>query len=157
MYGLSCYFVFSFVASSKLTIFRIILLYCYIWSLLFSRTRSLLVPYLNVSIESIDYILLSFELNTILLISSVETLYFSLLNLCCVFNISFINISLWILYGFFCRKGNHLYQFYFFLDGLVYSQVELLLNSSDNFQIFFFFYDTLFCAFCFFICTTVIY
>ena len=57
----------------------------------FSLTRSLLVPYAYVSIESIDCILLSsIELKAILLISSVKTLYLSRLNLCYVCNIIFL-------------------------------------------------------------------
>ena len=57
----------------------------------FSLTRSLLVPYAYVSIESIDCILLSsIELKAILLISSVKTLYLSLLNLYYVCNIIFL-------------------------------------------------------------------
>ena len=56
---------------------------------LLSLTKFLLVPYAYVSIESIDCILLSsFELKAILLISSVKTLCLSLLNLCCICNIS---------------------------------------------------------------------
>ena len=56
----------------------------------FSLTRSLLVSYPYVSIESIDCILLSsFEINAILLISSVK-ICFSLLNLCWVFNIDLL-------------------------------------------------------------------
>ena len=56
----------------------------------FSLTRSLLVPYAYVSIESIDCILLSFfALEAVLLISSAKALCLSLLNLCCVFNINF--------------------------------------------------------------------
>ena len=55
----------------------------------FLHRRSVLITCAYVSIESIDYILLSsFELKAILLISSVKTLCLSLLNLCCVFNIS---------------------------------------------------------------------
>ena len=55
-------------------------LYCFIVLLLaissFSLTRSLLVQYAYVSIETIDYILLpSFELKAILLVSSVKTLW----------------------------------------------------------------------------------
>ena len=54
----------------------------------FLLTRSLVIPYTYVSIESIDCILLSpFELKAILLISSVKTLCLSLLNFCCVCNI----------------------------------------------------------------------
>ena len=53
-------------------------------------TRSLLVPYVYVSIESIDCIILSsFELKAILSISPVKTLFLLLLNLCCV---SYINL-----------------------------------------------------------------
>ena len=49
----------------------------------------MLIPYAYVSIESIDCILLSsFDLRTILLITSVKTLCLSVLNLCCAFNIS---------------------------------------------------------------------
>ena len=55
----------------------------------FSLTRSLVAPYAYVSIESVDWILLSsFQLIAILLISSVKTLCLSLLNLCCICNIS---------------------------------------------------------------------
>ena len=57
----------------------------------FSLTRSLFVPYVYVSIESIDCILLSsFEPKEILLISSVKTLCLLLLNLCCVFDIDLL-------------------------------------------------------------------
>ena len=57
----------------------------------FSLIRSLLVPYVYVSIESIDYfLLLSFKLKAILFISSVETLYFSFLNLRWVFKIDLL-------------------------------------------------------------------
>ena len=52
-----------------------------------------------VSIESIDWILISsFELNTSLLISSVKTLFLSLLNLCFVFNFDllFFMTSSWL-------------------------------------------------------------
>ena len=54
-----------------------------------SLIRSLLVLY--VSIESVDcIILLSFELNTILLISSLKMLYPSILIIGCVFNIDLL-------------------------------------------------------------------
>ena len=57
----------------------------------FPLTRSLLVPYAYASIESNDcFHLSSFELNAVLLISSVKTLCLSLLNLCCVFNIDLL-------------------------------------------------------------------
>ena len=70
--------------------FFIVLLYHYIWLFSFLHIRSLLVPYAYVSIQSIDCILLlSFELKAILLISSAKALCLSLLNPCCVFNISF--------------------------------------------------------------------
>ena len=65
-----------------------------------SLTRSFLVPYAYISIESIDCILLlSFELKTILLISSIKTLCLSLSNLCCVFNINLL--LLWVFYDIF--------------------------------------------------------
>ena len=55
----------------------------------FSLTRSLLVPYAFVSIGSIYCIILSsFELEVILLISSLKLLCLSLLNLGCVCNIN---------------------------------------------------------------------
>ena len=57
----------------------------------FSLTRSSLVPYVYVSIESIDCtILSSFELKANSLISSVKALCLSLLNLCCVLNIDLL-------------------------------------------------------------------
>ena len=63
---------------------------------LLSLTRSLLVPYAYVSIESINYILLSaFELKATLLISSLKALFLSLLNLSCVFNIILLFIILY--------------------------------------------------------------
>ena len=50
---------------------------------------SVTVSYGYVSIESIDWTLLSSsELKAILLISLLKTLCFSILNLCCVFNIN---------------------------------------------------------------------
>ena len=72
-----------------------IFLYCFIILLhsisSFSLTRTLLVSYAYVSIESIDCILLSsFEHNAILLISSVKALCLSLLNLRRVFNIDLL-------------------------------------------------------------------
>ena len=79
-------------------------LYWYCFSIMlhlissFSITRFLLVPYPYVSTESIDCIgLTSFEIKSILLISSVKTLCLSLLNLCCVFNINllFLMNCLW--------------------------------------------------------------
>ena len=57
----------------------------------FLHRRSVLITCAYVSIESIDYILLSsFELKAILLISLIKTLCLSLSNLCCVFNITFL-------------------------------------------------------------------
>ena len=51
--------------------------------------RSFIVPCAYVSIESIDCSLLSsLKPTAILLISSVKTLWLSVLNLCCVFNVS---------------------------------------------------------------------
>ena len=128
------FFMFSFVTSSRLNIFCNVLLYCYCLLHLissFSLNRSLLIPFAYVSVEWIDCFILSlFELKAILTIFSIKTLCFSLLNLCCVFNInwlfftnslsSFLRLSLPIL---------------FFLDDSFYFQVELLLNSFYHFPI----------------------
>ena len=52
---------------------------------------SLFVPYAFISIETIDCILLSsLAVNAILLTTSVSTLCFSLLNLCCYFDINLL-------------------------------------------------------------------
>ena len=57
----------------------------------FLHTRSLLVPSAYASTGSVGCILLSsLALNAVLLPSSVNTLCFSLLNLCCDFNISLL-------------------------------------------------------------------
>ena len=94
----------------------------------FTLNRCLLVPYAYVSIKSIDCILLSwFELQAILLISSVKTFYLSLLNPWCVFNIDllFLINSLW----FSLRRSMSIL---FFINNLFYSRVQLLLNSFYN-------------------------
>ena len=101
----------------------------------FCFIRSFLVPYSYVSIESSDYILLSsFERKTILLISSIKTLCLSLLKLFCVFNFDllFLINYLWFFKYFLC-------WYYFFLDNVFYSQVELLLKCFYSFQIWVFF------------------
>ena len=64
----------------------------------FSLTRSSIVPYAYVSIESIDCNFLSVvEVKAIFLISSMKTLCLSPLKLCCIFNIDllFLVNSLW--------------------------------------------------------------
>ena len=127
-----CSFMFSFETQSKLTIF---VLFYYIVTFIyffFLHIRSSLVPYacICISIESIDCIFLSSsKLNTILLTSSVNTLCFTLLNLCCDLNI--IQFLLWILHDFL---DDCLHQVYLFLDGLFYFQVEFLLNNVYNLQ-----------------------
>ena len=61
--------------------------YTVTFNFFFFNTRSLLTSYAYVTIESIDWILLSsLALNTILLTSSVNTLYSSVLNHCSDFN-----------------------------------------------------------------------
>ena len=75
-----------------------------------------------VSIELIDCILLSsFEIKAMFLISSLKKICLSLLNRCCVFNICLFSPSL--------RK---LHQFLCFLNSLLHSQFEMLLNSFHN-------------------------
>ena len=86
---------------------------------------------MHVSAESIDCILLSsFELKAMLLISSVKTLCFLLLNLCCVFNISLLFFMNCLL---FSQKLFTLIDF--FLNGLFWFQAELFLKSVYNLQI----------------------
>ena len=86
-------FILSFLISSKSSMLMSLFIVYSIFSFnlfFFTHFFSLLVPYANVSIESIECILLSpFELKVILLISSVKTLCFKLLNLCLVSNINF--------------------------------------------------------------------
>ena len=97
----------------------------------FLHIRSLLVPYAYVFIESIDHILLSsFELKAILLISSVKTLCPSLLNLCCVCNISLFYCEFFLI--FFKTS-------YITLNSLFFSLFELLQNSLYNLEIYVFF------------------
>ena len=80
----------------------------------FSLTRSLIVPYAYVYIESIDCILLSsFELKAILLVSSVKTLCLSLLNLCCIFNIDLLFFIISLLFSLLLSMS-----VLFFLDNL---------------------------------------
>ena len=103
----------------------------------FSHNKILLAPYAYVSTESIHFIISSsLALNTILLTSSVNALYFSLLNLCWDFNINLLFV--WIVYDFF----NPLYVLFIFLVNLFYFQFELLLNNFYNlqFSIFFLWY-----------------
>ena len=111
-------------------------MYCFIILLhlisSFSLTRYLLLSYAYVSIKSIDRVLLSsFEVNVMLLVSSVKTWCFSLSILCCVFNLDllFLMNSLWFFLG--------LSMLIFFLDILLYYQLELLSNNFYNFPILF--------------------
>ena len=113
-----CSSISSSVTSSKLIIFYIILLYCYISSLLY--------PLLNLCFFLTHMFLLNqliglFYHHLNLLISSVKTLCLLLLNLCRIFNIDLL---------FFINSMP-----FVFLDNLIYSQVELLINSFYNFQI----------------------
>ena len=81
-----CFFMSSLEIESKLNIFLLLHL---ISSFLHGKSLFILCAY--VSTKSNDCIFLSsFELNAILLISSVKALCFSLLNLCCVFNVSLL-------------------------------------------------------------------
>ena len=92
-------FMFSFAQHQSQSFFYyfIILLHSIFF---FPLTRSLLVPYVYVSIESIDFIILSsLALNVILLNSPVNALYILLLILCCDFDINFC--FLWIVFYVF--------------------------------------------------------
>ena len=106
--------LFFFFMISKLSfLYCLIILLHLITS--FSCTRSLLVPYAYVSIESVDWILLSsFKLNAILLISSVKTcLSFWIFTVCLILIYCFLRV----LYDF-------LRQFDFFLDFLFYLKLN---------------------------------
>ena len=97
----------------KVNHFCIILLYYYIKSFLF-HFPDLCLFHMHFSIKSIDFILLSsLELKAILLIYSVKTLCFLLLDFCCLFsnNFSFLMNSLW---GFFVTKETIYVNFIFF-------------------------------------------
>ena len=134
MANLDCFFHDIFYNIIKVNHF----LYCFVILLhLFSSfllTRSFLVPYAYFSMESTDCIYLSlFELKAIFLISSVNILCLSLLNLHCYCNINllFLMNSLFI-YLFILH---YLFQFDFFIDGLFYSHIELLVKSFFNYQV----------------------
>ena len=73
--------------------------------------------------------------------SSVNTLYFSLSNLCCDFNLVF--------YEFFMIFSKTIHIKSFFSSSLFHVPVKLLLNK-------FLFYDAIFCAFCIFIFSIII-
>ena len=76
-----CYFIFSLVISSRIISF-VFLNYIVTFNFFFFTYWSLFVPYAHVSIQSIDWVLLSsITPNEILLTSLVKTLCFSLLNL----------------------------------------------------------------------------
>ena len=125
------FFYFLFFNIIKVNQFFIILLHLISC---FSFSRSFLVPHAHVTIESIDCIFLSSsEIKAILLISSVKALYLSRLNLYCD-----CNINLLFFYDFFMfllqQKKISMSMLFFFLDGLFYPQVELLLKRFYNFQ-----------------------
>ena len=69
-----CFFFYNIIKANHF-LYRFIIFLRLIFSL--SLTKSLLVPYAYVSIDSIHWILLSsFELKAILLISSVKTIFY---------------------------------------------------------------------------------
>ena len=98
----------------------------------FLHNRFLFVPCAYVSIESVDCILLSsFELKTILLTFSVNTLSFSILNLCCSFKIDLL---------FFMSSSWSSLRLYSFQNSLFYFEFELILSSFYNLEIYVFFW-----------------
>ena len=101
------------------------ILYCFIIFLhlisSFLHTKYLLVPYAHASIKSIICILLSsFEIKTILLISSVKTLCLLFLNLCCVFNITLL---------FFTNSLRQSTSMLFFSRGFILFSVSAVYNQ----------------------------
>ena len=124
------FFISPFAKSSKLIIF-VLFYYIVPFNLFYIPEIRLFHMHMHVSAESIDCILLSsFELKAMLLISSVKTLCFLLLNLCCVFNISLLFFMNCLL---FSQKLFTLIDF--FLNGLFRFQAELFLKSVYNLQI----------------------
>ena len=125
-------------------------LHCFIilYHLCFSflHIKSFIVPYVYVSTESIDCIRLSsFELKAVLLISSEEIFCLSLLNLCCVYNITFLFFknSLW----FFLRLA----VLTFFMADFIF-KLSCFKTVFIIFEFIFSFYDIMFCS-CLFIFT----
>ena len=87
-------------------------------------------------IESIDYILLSsFELKTVLLISLVKTLCFSLLNLCFASNISLFFYELFFIFFIF------FYVVYFTIKMSCFKQFFKILKSFLFMKYFFYFFS----------------
>ena len=105
----------------------------------FSLTRLLFIPYVYFSLKSVDYIpLSSFEFKTILFISSVRTPSLSLLNLFCVSNINLLFFCEFFMLSSVTKEIIYVILI-FFLGGLFYSQIELLLKGFYNFQFYVFF------------------
>ena len=102
----------------------------------------LLVLYAFVPIGSMDCIPLSLLALSVIWLTSLNTLYLSLLNLCFDFSINSLFFKLFMIFS----KT----MLIFFLTGSFYSQDELLSNSFVNCKFKFSFYKTLFRAFCFF-------
>ena len=88
------------------------------------HTISLLVPNAYLSTESIDWLLLWFEPKAISLISSVKPLWFSLLNLCSLFNISLL---LFMNYLLFFLKIIHIKIIFFSVVYFVYFFVFIIV------------------------------
>ena len=112
----------------------------------FLHTRSLFIPYAYVSVGPIDCILLSsFELKAILLISSVKTLCFLLLNLCCVFKFYFFLNVFFNFQLFFLRHNFLCLLFFIFIvvfDIAICFCSQFSINFNLNFSnpvTFFFF------------------
>ena len=87
-------------------------------------------PYSCVPIESIDSILFKYlTLDAIMLNSSTNTLYFLILNLCCVFNINSLFYMNSLLFSIRLSTLN-----LFFLNSLFSFQFDLPLNDVYNIQ-----------------------
>ena len=119
------FFYVFFCYTIKANHFFIVLLYWYIWFLLFYIV-SLCTFHLHIFLLNL---LILFWLNANLLTSSVNTFCFSLLNLYCDFNINLLFfMNFWFSQRLFTSG-------LFFLIGLFYSQVDLLLSNAYSFQI----------------------
>ena len=123
-----CPFMFSFVRLSKLIIFYIILLYCSI--LIFFQFHILNPWCMFLSNQLIVLFYHHLNLKVTLLISSLKTLCFLLLNICCVFYINFFFFN-----EFFMSFSKTFALNLIFLVSLFYFQVGLLINNFFLFLI----------------------
>ena len=142
-----CSFIFSFFClffiSSKLIIFGIVLLYCYIYLFSFLHTKSLHVPYAYISIKSIGCYFYPLLKTAILLISSVKVPCFFLLNLYFT-----CNINLLFFYKFFMIFFQTVY-INFVSRQFILSSIQFLYSRKFSFRFMTHFFFVCVCLFLF--------